>query len=610
MIGHDKIKTFFVSAMVLVVVWLPHQGTCASLAPAENSPVLKQAEKFYGLGRYDSTIAVITGHFKTSKTQEGAETLIPLLCEALLRTNDLASVRRFYSIYVKKYPRAVYLPRLRYTYAVALAKSGQESDAVRAFSRAEQEGVTAALDSQIVKNVAKICDRGLGADSLFSLLSDSALAPSCRRTIQFYAALKLYDAGQFERARAAASDFVEKYPNNPQAQTVSGILDKIKNAQKNQIPIGVLVPLSGLDYEDGKHIVDGITLAFEHYNENRTQGRLAPVICDTRGNMVEAARKTGELLNSYHVPVIIGPMLSQTATVTAAMCAGKDVVMISPTATDDAIATLGANIFLMNITIGVLGASIAHYAMNNLSIKEFAVISPNSEYGSSLTKRFCEEVEKAGGTMVSVQTYEEGTSDFRPQFDTLRVKLAARVFAQMAAAGEKPPHKGSKAELSYLADSSFSIGGIFIPAATEDVVMLAPQVFFHRIKTQLFGSTGWYSPRTIQDGKEYVNNAIIATSFQPDSSWQPWKDFAKLYRAKFNADPDRTAALGYDAAQCVIKAIQDGKSLADTDRLKQYFAALQKLKGASGEISFDNPAHINSETEILKIKGSAFMRVQ
>ena len=86
--------------------------------------------------------------------------------------------------------------------------------------------------------------------------------------------------------------------------------------------------------------------------------------------------------------------------------------MITPTATDDGIAALGPNIFQMNIPLGVLGSKIAKYAMDNLNIHDFAIISPSSEYGATLSKVFRDEVEKKGGEIVNEQVFDEGTHDF------------------------------------------------------------------------------------------------------------------------------------------------------------------------------------------------------
>jgi ABC-type branched-subunit amino acid transport system substrate-binding protein len=46
------------------------------------------------------------------------------------------------------------------------------------------------------------------------------------------------------------------------------------------------------------------------------------------------------MIHSHKVPAIIGPVLSANAAVAAAMLIDRDIVMVTPTATDDGIARL------------------------------------------------------------------------------------------------------------------------------------------------------------------------------------------------------------------------------------------------------------------------------
>ena len=87
-----------------------------------------------------------------------------------------------------------------------------------------------------------------------------------------------------------------------------------------------------------------------------------------------------------------------------------------------------------------------------------------------------------------------------------------------------------------------------MPGDADDIVMLAPQVYFHRIRTQMLGSNGWHNQKVIKDGKRYVANTIISTSFELNQNQKTWLDFKSAYKSRFNAEPDWICALGYDAA--------------------------------------------------------------
>jgi ABC-type branched-subunit amino acid transport system substrate-binding protein len=288
--------------------------------------------------------------------------------------------------------------------------------------------------------------------------------------------------------------------------------------------------------------------------------------------------------------------------------------MLSPTANEDGIAGMGPYIFQMNVTLGTLGAKIARYAMDNLNIRDFAIIAPGNDYATALSRGFRQEVEKSGREIVSEETYEPGTQDFKVQFDNLKTRLLMRkqqrTPVEKSLAGDAVPSPKTDAKL-LAADSSYEIGGIFLPAEAEDVAMLAPQAAFHRIKTQLLGSTGWHNPKVVVDGKEYVNNALFSSNLPAGTGMEKeWVDFRGMYKSRFGADPDRVAALGYDAASLIAAALRQTGTSASAPQIAQALSAIKGYKGASGPISFDGGQRINTEASIIKIKDKQFIRVQ
>ncbi|MBN2188613.1 MAG: ABC transporter substrate-binding protein, partial [Chitinispirillaceae bacterium] len=118
--------------------------------------------------------------------------------------------------------------------------------------------------------------------------------------------------------------------------------------------------------------------------------------------------------------------------------------------------------------------------------------------------------------------------------------------------------------------------------------------------------------KTLAEGKKYVQNAIISTHFEPDSSWKKWPDFRKEYAAQFREEPDRVAALGFDAGTVAAAALEKntGDRRGTAARMSESIAAVQKFEGASGVITIDRTGRTNSEAVILKITPSGFIRIQ
>jgi ABC-type branched-subunit amino acid transport system substrate-binding protein len=594
-----------------------------SFAADEAAEVLIKAQAYYKASRFDSTIYVVRAYLKTHGSDNSSQELVPLLMEALVRKGDFQFSLRLFQIYAKKFPASPFMPRLWYLEGVSQIKEKNYANALLAFTNSLNGGINNTVDSLIQSDVQRLCEKTLTGDELSSLTARTDFHQQIEESLKYFDILKLFQTGMTKAARQKAGDFLKKYPRSQRLSMVKDIFDKSNIQQKGAILIGVLAPLSGNVADVGKQVVQGIQLAIDRFTAG-SDVKIKLIIGDTRGNMLETARQTLELINDHHVSVIIGPILSQDAIVAASMLVGKDIVMITPTATDDGIAALGPNIFQMNIPLGVLGAKIAKYAMDNLNIHDFAIISPTSEYGTALSRIFRAEVEKKGCEIVNEQTYDEGTHDFKGQLEKLRedlrIRNKQRTLLEKSLAGEEQPEPKKEKRFDpktdkhmvMPVDSTLQVGGLFIPAESEDVTMIAAQVTFHRIHTQLLGSTGWQTPKTILDGKEYVNNALFSTNHQPGSDGdREWSDFRSAYKTRYNVEPERIAAMGFDATSLVLQVIKEnGANNVSAAQLSQALAAVRNYKGASGPVTFDPSMRVNVEAEIMKIKDKQFIRVQ
>ena len=568
---------------------------------------LDESIRLYRAGEYDSTIQVVRRYLRRKGEKEQTERIVPLVTEALVRSGEYLSAHRLFSMYRIRYPESPFIARLWYVEGVALARESRYSEAVTAFSMALSTGVSPVLDSLCIENARKICPRL--ANEEFMELSSRDLHRRIIEIVKFYEIEQLFTIGQFGKAQSSAEEFRKLFPRSRYYSSLRDLMGRAREAQKSTMQIGILAPVTGDEAEIGKQVVQGAQLAIDELQPPGGQ-RVKAVVLDTRGSMITTALKTRELVDEHKVPLVVGPVLSQTATVTAAMLIDRPAVMISPTATDEGIADIGNNIFQMNVTIGVLGRKIARYAIDNLSIKEFVIMAPQTPYGQILAKSFKEELAKRNLEVVAEEYFEEGANDYREQFNRIRKKLLGRHLERLAIErGTDYNGVVSRRDSIRYLDSTLAVGGFFMPADAEDVVMLAPQVMFHRIRTQLLGSSGWHQQRVIKDGKRYVVNAMISTTFGLDKENEAWKEFSKKYKQRFNSVPDRIAALGYDAAAMIMKAIRE--TGGDTpQRIRDALAKTDRFHGLSGVVSFEGNSRANSESAVYKISESGFVRVQ
>ncbi|MDR2577490.1 MAG: penicillin-binding protein activator [Chitinispirillales bacterium] len=578
------------------------------------SPLFHKARDFYIAGQMDSTIVLIREHLRRHGRDPESFTLVPLVVEAYMRKGEYAQVHRLLDMYRQKFPDSPFLPRLAYLEGIAHAREARPMQALTSFSMALRFGVSPELFDLTVANVENVCNRSLSVDELSSLSRRGELHPAMLEIIRFYEIQKLHASGQEVRAGHSAEEFRRMYPRSRYASQVREFLNRVSRGQGRggAIQIGLLAPMTGDDSDIGRYILEGVKLAIDSHNA-QAQNQLRFIVYDTKGLPVETALKSKDLLLKDQAQICIGPILSNTAVVSAALFSGKDIVMITPTANEDGISTLGDNIFQMNISLGTIAQKLARYAVDNLSVREFAIIAPNNGFGHAMAEAFKLELGRRNIEVVHEEYFNEGTHDFTPVLRRLRHTLIRRRLEAIAAERGNMQRitQITRADSVRYADSTLAIGGLFMPLSDyEDVVKLAPQAVFHRIRTQMLGAGGWSDPRVPVEGQRYVTDAIIAVGFQPDMESDDWRNFNAAYRARYNSEPNRVSAMGYDAARLAIQAVNESGGGTDIARLKRALASVQGYHGLSGIVSFDPQTGANNEATIMKVTESGFMRVK
>jgi branched-chain amino acid transport system substrate-binding protein len=180
-----------------------------------------------------------------------------------------------------------------------------------------------------------------------------------------------------------------------------------------------------------------------------------------------------------------------------------------------------------------------------------------------------EVYESLGGTVVETLTFKSGDNDFN-------------------------------AQLTRIAASAPDI--LYIPAYYTDIAQIAQQARTLGIDALLIGADGWDGVLDVIADKSAVEGAIFTGHFLPTDPSQTVQDFVKLYKDAYGKDPNAFAALGYDTAAIICKAIEDAGSTDSAEIVK----AMQSLKIAGvtseQEISFDEGGNPVKGITLIQIK--------
>jgi ABC-type branched-subunit amino acid transport system substrate-binding protein len=591
----------------------------APVGDAAASSVLKRAKELYADGRIDSVITVIREHLRKNGRDPESYTLVPLVIEAYIRKGEYAQARRLIDMYRQKFADSPFLPRLAYLEGVINARGARPVQALNSFSKALGLGVSVDLLNVTISNAEFICGRSLSVEELSNISGKAELHPVLLEIVRYNEIQKLIASGQLVRAKNSAEYFRDIYPKSQYSEPVKDFLSQFVKEQQQQhkkgpqpFQVGLLAPMTGEDAEIGKFILQGVKLALDDHNP-RAESPIKLIVYDTKGSPVETAKRSKDLLFKDQAQFCIGPILSNTAVVSAAMFSDRDIVMVTPTANEDGISAIGDNIFQMNVTLGTMAQRLAKYAIENMSIRDFAIIAPSSGFGFAMADAFKDELSRQNIEAVYEEYFTEGTHDFSPTLNRLRGALIRRRLEEILAERGLMQRVTSlsAADSARYADTTLVVGGLFMPLSDyEDVAKLSSQVVFRRIRTQMLGTGGWSDPRVPSgnEGKRYANNAIVSVGIQPDQASEGWQSFAASYKTRYNDDPNRISAMGYDAAMLIIKATVEAGG-PDIAKLRKALASVKEYVGLSGLITFDPVTGANGEAIIMKVTDKGFVRV-
>ena len=398
----------------------------------------------------------------------------------------------------KKYPNSLFLPKLWYFRGIIYASKKDYDRAFLDFSRAAPQVPDA---KRYIKNIYQFVSIKYLLKGV-KFIQSKTLLPR----ILFTAAKKLYKTGNEKDALKMYRKIYNNFPETIDGEEAKRIISK-----KKLINIGALLPLSGTYKYIGNELKEGIVIA-SYYKD------FYPIFSDTKGNPI-IAYKMAKKLKDRKVKGFIGPILSTNILTVGAISDIYKIPLISPTATDESLEQLSPYIMLINRSLIMEGKAIAHYAHSELGFMTAAALFPATHYGRTLENAFVQEFNSLGGNVLVEVSYSPEKTDFKQEITRIK---------------DKNP------EL------------IFIPAYTEEISLIAPQLKYYEVKSQIFGGDGWKDNSLLESDadKGYLEGVVCA-----DLPYSPDSLFVSKFQEVFGNKPSRHSALGYDAANLLFNIL-------------------------------------------------------
>lgn len=344
--------------------------------------------------------------------------------------------------------------------------------------------------------------------------------------------------------------------------------------EDTEIKIGAILPLTGDGAVYGIKEKEGIDLAVSEVNSTGgIQGQQVRVIYeDSKGESTSAVSALQKLITQDKVQVVFGDAFSSPTLAMIPIIDKNRVILMSPSASSPKLSNSSQYFFRVWPSDIAEGAVAAEIAMQKLQLKKLAVLHGNNEYGIGLKEVFASTISKLGGSVVIVETYNEGDSDFRAQLTKI---------------------KKNSPDGIYLAGYAKEFAKILIQAKELDV------------KVQFMSCGTFHEPEILKIAGNAAEGVVFVQPFFDENSNDPVvQKFVKNYEVKFKSKAGVYAAHAYDAASIIFSTIKEKGMIIDD--IRNALLNLINYQGATGSTSIMPGGDVIKQSRVMTVKNGNF----
>ncbi len=357
-------------------------------------------------------------------------------------------------------------------------------------------------------------------------------------------------------------------------------------AEKGQVKIGMITPLTGTNAQAGQDMERGVRLAIDRLNQGYKVplkeggfqeigpgllGKQIKLIVENTESRPKAAMdSTRKLVNVDKVPVVLGEFSSGVSVPTGQFTNEYKVIQVPIGSTSPKLRDIGPSLFNAIGLDNLMGKELARFAVEDSGAKTFGSIVPNNPFGVGIEINSCMNLaDEYGGECTSKVRYKMKQSDYRAEIRA--------IFAP------KPE-------------------AVFYTAYGTEARLILRQAY-EQDKTP---PKGWYADYITMWTNEVTEMPEIAEGIKglmPGVSGDFYqKEYATAYKEKYDRPPNTAfGAYGYDAAMLVALAVNKAGT-DDVEAVREaMFPVSKTYMGVTGDKTFDQDGMQASETYMRKI---------
>lgn len=342
---------------------------------------------------------------------------------------------------------------------------------------------------------------------------------------------------------------------------IAGGCGGTKQASKDVVKIGVILPLTGSEAMFGSMEKNSFEMAYEELKAagktNFGGKEIQLMFEDDQGKQDVAKSATEKLVNQDKVAMLSGGYSSACTNVVAGSAQTLNTPFLVVTGSSDEITKRGWQYVFRGTAAPASKYTGALWEMIEEVVKpkNVALIYENTDFGSSSAKGFRADCEKRGIKIVFDQSYEHGAIDFKPMLANMRSANPEMIFA-----------------VSYVMDAA----------------MICKQMKELDFNTDLLvgGGAGYTMPEFKDNAGEASEFIASTTLWVPNVAWPGAGEYFKNYQQKYGKEPDYHGAQAYATMYVIADAFSRAQEFNNTGIQK----ALKEtdLKTIMGPIKFED----------------------
>jgi ABC-type branched-subunit amino acid transport system substrate-binding protein len=382
--------------------------------------------------------------------------------------------------------------------------------------------------------------------------------------------------------------------------------------------VGALLPMTGRFKAFGEVALRGLKLALKGSD-------IELIVKDTQGDAAATAIAVEQLAFEAGVVAIVGPLLADDSRRAALLAEELQVPLLTMTRSEE-ITGYGEHVFRTMMTTSQQAEALAQYSVDVLGYKKFAILHPNTPFGVEMTNAFWTAIEKRGGELRGVESYDHDQKTFTDEAKRLvgRYYLDDRAdYHEMVRdIREKNLDEFRRRKAFDKAKSNVEpivdFEALLIPDAWQQVSLIAPALAVEDIITNacdkrdlerihrttgrekmktvtLLGPSSWSSPKgssgdpmLIERGGKYIQCSIYVDAFYEGSDQPATKAFVRAFREEHrDANVTVLDVIGYDTG-AMVRSVLEKSNVTTRAAFRDRLATMKDFHGATGSISFDD----------------------